>query len=91
MEFIDDNNFNEYVEKYKNLPLIEKKQLVETQFKEIMGVLDALIQKKGKKSKILFNKEILDLRKENATEDDFVEAMFVYCYSIKELVAYCIE
>ena len=91
MEFIDDSNFNDYVEKYKNLPLNEKKEILENQIKELIAVLDTLNQKHGKNSKMLFNREILDLKKENATEDDFVEAMFVYSYSIKELFASLIE
>ena len=91
MDFIDDNNFNDYVEKYKNLPLNEKKQIVENQIKELIAALDTLNQRYGKNPKLLFNREILDLRKEDATEADFVEAIFVYSYSIKELIASFVE
>ena len=91
MEFIDDSNFNNYVEKYKKLPLNEKKEIVSNQIKELIAVLDTLNQKHGKNSKMLFNREILDLNKQDSTEDDFVEAMFVYSYSIKELFASLIE
>lgn len=91
MEFIEDINFDNYVDKYKNLPLKEKKELVEKQIEELLVVLNALNEKHGKSPKILFNREILDLKKEDATEADFVEAMFVYSYSIKELLASLID
>ncbi|MGN1371447.1 MAG: hypothetical protein ACI4XM_04165 [Candidatus Coprovivens sp.] len=91
MEFIEDSNFDDYINKYKNLSLKEKKELVEQQIEELLVVLKALNEQCGKKPKILFNREILDLKREGATEDDFVEAMFVYSYSIKELLASFVE
>lgn len=91
MNFISDKVFDEYVEKYKNLTINEKKDLVENQIKEIIVVLDKINERLGKSNGILFNKEILDLEKENATDEDFVEAMFVYLCSIKELLAAVIE
>lgn len=87
MKFVQDSNFNEYVEKYKNLPLKEKKELVEQEMEELLVVLNALNEKYGDTPDVLYNREILDLKKEDATEADFVEAMFVYSYSIKELIA----
>ncbi len=87
MEFVEDNLFNDYVEKYKNLPLQEKKDLVEKELEELLAVLNALNEKKGKHVKTLFNREILDLKKSGATEADFVEAVFVYTNAIKELIA----
>lgn len=87
MKFVQDSNFNEYVDKYKNLPLKEKKELVEKEMEELLVVLNALNEKFGDTPEVLFNREILDLKKEEATEADFVEAMFVYSYSIKELIA----
>lgn len=87
MEFVDDKDFNEYVEKYKKLPLKEKKELVESQFKELLVVMDSLNKRHGKDTKILYNRELQDLKNKNATEEDFVEAMFVYVHSVKELFA----
>lgn len=87
MNFIEDDKFNEYVKSYKNLPLTEKKQIVEKQIEELLVVLNELNERNNIESKVLFNREILDLKKQEATESDFVEAMFVYIYSIKELLA----
>lgn len=87
MKFEKDSNFDNYVEKYKNLPLNEKKELVVKQMEELQIALYTLNKKYENESKILYNHEILDLKKEDATEADFVEAMFVYSNSIKELLA----
>lgn len=91
MEFVDNNEFNDLVEKYKKLELIEKKRIVEEEIKEFIAVLDKLNSRQGKKTNLLFNREILDLKKEDSTEDDFVEAMYVYINSIKELFASLID
>jgi acetate kinase len=91
VNYVDNKNFNEYVEKYKNLPLQEKKELVEKEIKDIIAIMDIFIKKSGKDSQILYNKELQDLKKENATEDDFVEAMFVYTHTIKELFASMVD
>lgn len=87
MKFEKDSNFDNYVEKYKNLPLNEKKELVVKQMEELQIALYTLNKKYENESKILYNHEILDLKKEDATEADFVEAMFIYSNSIKELLA----
>ena len=42
MKFVQDSNFNEYVDKYKHLPLKDKKELVEKEIEELLVVLNAL-------------------------------------------------
>lgn len=91
MEFIKDEKFDIYVENFKHLPLEEKKEQTIKQIQEILTTLEQLSEKNGLHPKTLFNKEILDLKKENPTEADFIEATFVYCYSIKELIASLME
>ena len=75
-----------YIELVRDL-CKRKKELVEKEMEELLVVLNALNEKFGDTPEVLFNREILDLKKEEATEADFVEAMFVYSYSIKELIA----
>jgi len=91
MDFIKDNDFDNYIEAYKKLNLSDKKNLVENEFYEIMIVLQKLCNNNGKHPKVLYNKEVMDIKKEGSTEDDFVEAVFTYCNSIKELLAEFVE
>ena len=83
MKFVENTNFNNYVELYKKLPLKTKKEILEKEFQELLTILEKIDKNHNE---VLYNKEILDIRKENQTEDDFVEAIFVYLYSIKELL-----
>lgn len=83
MKFVENTNFNNYVESYKKLPLKTKKEILEKEFQELLTILEKIDKNHNE---VLYNKEILDIRKENQTEDDFVEAIFVYLYSIKELL-----
>jgi len=83
---IENKEFNEYVESYKKLPLQEKKEIVNKEIKELLAFIEKAKIDLNLKSEILFNREILDLNKEIITDEDFVEAMFVYVNAIKESV-----
>ena len=83
MKFVEDIEFNKLVETYKKLPLEEKKKIVQNEFKELIAVLKEI----DNDDEILYNKEMLDVEKEDQTEDDFVEATFVYLSSIKEVIS----
>lgn len=81
---IENENFNAYVESYKKLPLQEKKDIVNTEVKKLLAFIEKAKMDVNVKDEILFNREILDLNKENVSDDDFVEAMFVYIHAIQE-------
>lgn len=83
MEFVESTSFNEYVEAFKKLSLANKKKIVQNDFKELI----ALLKEIDNNDFVLYNKEILDVEIENQTEDDFVEAIFVYLSSVKEMLA----
>lgn len=87
MEFINNKSFDLYVESYKKLPLSDKKEIVVEEIYSIFSLFEKLNTKPHQEYKVLFNREILDLKKENATEDDFVEAMFVYINMIEEMLS----
>ena len=93
MNFVENDVFDKYINSYKKLPVKEKKELVEKEVEELLAVLSSLNDKYigRNNTNILFNREILDLKKKESTEEDFVEAMFVYMYSIKELMAPLLE
>ena len=44
-------------------------------------------QNLGKENTILLNKEVLDVKEGVSSEEDFVEAMFVYILMIQESLA----
>ena len=79
--------FDEYVETFKKLPLLKKKDLTIQEIKVLIALLCKLNKDLNVDDRILLNKEILDLQKDTQTEDDFVEAVFVYINIIKETLS----
>ena len=76
--------FNAYVEAYKKLPLDAKKRRVNEEIKKLWAFIAKANADLKIDNEMLFNREILDLNKETISDEDFVEAMFVYVYSIEE-------
>ena len=93
MEIIENKDFNEYIEKYKQLNLKDKQKNIINLLKEDIIILQKVLSNNNKENdyKMLYNREILDVNNENYTEDDFSEAVIVYLYDIRELVAELIE
>lgn len=83
----ENSDFNVYIDAYKHLPLQEKKALVLEEIKKILAFMEKLKLDLNIQDKILFNREILDLNNDNISDDDFVEAIFVYIHSIQESTA----
>ena len=86
MKFKKSKDFDNYVEEFKKLSLDEKKKLTIEEFKKIIVLFEKLNQENNNDTEVLFNREILDLNKTNSTEDDYVEAVFVYINTMQELI-----
>ena len=84
---IQNETFNEYIESYKKLPLQKKKQMANEEVKKLLAFIEKANNDLNLNDTILFNREILDLNSDNVSDDDFVEAMFVYIYSIREALS----
>lgn len=76
--------FNEYIDAFKELPLQSKKEMTINEIKEILAALTKMKTDLQIEDEILFNREILDVNKVPVSEEDFVEAVFVYLHSIEE-------
>jgi len=86
-----EEKFNNYIEAYKKLSLVDKKIEIEKEIKETLALLIKLQENLGKETEVLFNKEVLDLKDGVSSEEDFVEAMFVYVLAIQESIASYVE
>lgn len=87
MEFVEDESFNAYIEKFKKLNLQDKKEITINEINRLLIFLDKLNREINENCKILLNREMAGIKKEGSTEDDFVEAVFVYINSIEEALA----
>ena len=91
MEFEQDELFDKYIEAFKKLPLKEKKEITIKKIQKLLSYVDKLNETINNPNKILYNKEIQDIKKTNSTEDDFIEAVLVYIHSIEESLANYID
>lgn len=91
MNFVKNEDFDEYVSKYILLNKNDKRDVIIKILKENLMLLEKIASDNNLKSNLLYNREILDINKDNYTEDDFLEAVFVYIYSFRELFADYIE
>ena len=87
MDFVENKNFNEYIESYKKLNLVDKQDEIIYLLKENIACIKMLLKVKNIEVNMLFNREMLDLKHDNYTQDDFAEAIFVYLHSFRELLA----
>lgn len=76
--------FDEYVLNFKKLDIQEKKKIVNNETKKVLAFIEKAKADLKIQDEILFNRELLDLNSNNVSDEDFVEAMFVYIYSIQE-------
>ena len=80
----ENESFNKYVNTFKLLPLQEKKVRVVNEFQRLLTFVERAKQDLNIANGVLYNKEVLDLNSNNISDDDFVEAMFVYIHSVQE-------
>ncbi|MBQ7104441.1 MAG: hypothetical protein IJN90_01145 [Bacilli bacterium] len=83
----EQEEFNNYVEKFKKLTLKKKKEITIKEMKKVVGFISLLKEKFNIPEEILYNREILDTNTKKISEEDFVEAAFVYTYIIREAFA----
>lgn len=87
----DFENFNEYMEYYKQQATDEKKEMLLHELKTLAVVTNQACLSLGVNNELLINRELIDLNKKEQTEDDFLEAEMVYLCSIKDSFCDLIE
>ena len=79
-------NFEEYMDFFKNQTLNEKQQIIYDQLKILSCFTNNLCEIVGIKNKVITNNKILDLEKSNYTEDDFADSIIVFINSIQNSI-----
>lgn len=78
--------FNEYIEEVKKLDTLSKRDELINSIKHFIAIFESLAEADNIELHYLKSGEILDLNKENVSEDDFLEATLVYVEVAKNLV-----
>ena len=76
-------DFNEYMDFFKNLSLKEKQEIILDQLKMIASFSNQMCTEYEIPNELIMNRELLDMNSEDYTQDDFAEAVIVYVNSIQ--------
>lgn len=71
---------------FKKQSLKEKQSIIYDQFQALAGFTNSLCKELNIENEVIINRELLDLKKENYTEDDFAEAIIVFINSIQNSI-----
>ena len=77
--------FNEYINEFKNLTTIEKRNEVLNSIKEMIVIFEKLAEIDNIKLEYLKTNEILEYQK-SENEDEFLEAELIYIENAKNLI-----
>ncbi len=86
-----ENSYNEYISKYTQLNIEQKRSEIIEKLKHIIVLFQQISAIKGLNNDLLVNKELLDLNKENVSEDDFLEGIFVYINMLEDIIGKTME
>lgn len=79
--------FEELVNSYKALPTSAKRVKLIDDIKFVIAAFEQICEEQGIQINSIKSKEILDLDNGNESEDDYLEALFVYFEYLKEVVS----
>lgn len=81
-----EENINEYMEFFKKQNLKEKQSIIYEQLQMLAGFTNDLCKEFEIPNEIIVNRELLDLKKTDYTEDDFAEAIIVLINSVQNSI-----
>lgn len=79
-------NFDEYMNFFKEQPLKEKQKIIYEQLQMLTGLTNNMCKELEIPNEPILNKELLDLKNNNYTEDDFAEAIIVLINSVQNSI-----
>ncbi len=79
-------NINEYMEFFKKQTLKEKQSIIYEQLQMLAGLVNNMCKELDIPNDMILNKELLDLKDDNYTQDDFAEAIIVLINSIQNSI-----
>lgn len=79
-------DFNEYMKEFKTYSLKEKQNIIYEQLQLLTSFTNSMCKEINVDNEVLLNKELLDLKEKNYTQDDFAEAIIVLINSIQNSI-----
>lgn len=79
--------FQEYITEFKKLPIEERKKLTIDKIKDILVVIDQFIEVKKLNNELILTSDVNKV----TSDDEFVNAVYVYLNTIQESLAIYLE
>ena len=79
--------FDAFIEEYKEKTLLEKQTILVQELKELIAIGQKMCMEKKINCELILNREIIDINNKDYTEDDYVEAIYTYLQTFKEILA----
>ena len=79
--------FSGLMEYYKLLPTQNKRDEIISVLEELISYYSKICTKFGVMTNMSLNKEILNVKKEDVTEDEFLHALFAYLNALQDISA----
>ena len=83
--------FSEVIENYKRMAISDKREEIIKDLKFMVAVFEKLCEDNNVEYRKIQSKEILDLNNGVESEDDYLEATFVYVEYLKEVLGALFE
>ena len=77
------DSFEEYIEYFKGLPLKQKQEIIIDELKLLTAMTNKMCKEIDANNEVILSKEVVDINKENYTEDNFSDALITYICSVK--------
>ena len=78
--------FADVIENYKKMTVKSKRETNIYEIKKLSAILEQLCVENNIPYREIKSKEIIDLKKDDVSEDDYLEAEFVYISYLKEVI-----
>ena len=83
--------FSGLMEYYKLLPIQNKRHEIVSILEELISYYSKICTKFGVMPDMALNKEILNITRDNLTEDEFLHAIFAYLNTLQDISAQFID
>ena len=78
--------FSEVIDNYKRMSISDKREEIVKELKLMVVIFEKLCEENNIEYRKIQSREILDLKSGKETEDDYLEATFVYVEYLKEVL-----
>ena len=81
------STFTAYIEEFKKQNIEIKRNEIINSLKELISVLDIICKEEEIAVEFLKSNEVNDIKGQNISEDDFLEACLVYVENVKNIIS----